>query len=183
MRVIAGSRRGRLLKSVPGMGTRPTADRVKESMFNIIGPFFDGGRGLDLFAGAGGLGIEGLSRGLDEVWFVDHNPLAVRTIRHNLRQLELEDQARLLLASANKAISLLSQKGQAFDLVWMDPPYSDRQHASWLAELLHKKLLHSGATVVVEHQANLQLPEEVGGLARYRQRLFGHTALSIYRLE
>ena len=95
MRVISGSRKGRPLQAVPGKGTRPTVDKVKESVFNMIGPFFEGGIALDLYAGTGGLGIEALSRGIDKVIFVDANRKAIDVIHKNLADTQFSEQAEV----------------------------------------------------------------------------------------
>ena len=95
MRVISGSQKGRILKAVPGKTTRPTTDKVKEAIFNMIGPYFNGGYGLDLFAGSGGLGIEGLSRGLDKVIFIDFDYKAIRTIKENVNICRFESMAEI----------------------------------------------------------------------------------------
>ncbi|RBN41004.1 16S rRNA (guanine(966)-N(2))-methyltransferase RsmD, partial [Priestia megaterium] len=93
MRVVAGLYKGHALKAVPGYSTRPTTDKVKEAIFNMIGPFFEGGTALDLFGGSGGLGIEALSRGIDKVIFVDRDGKAIQTIKANLASCRLEDRA------------------------------------------------------------------------------------------
>ena len=105
MRVISGTRKGRTLKAVPGQSTRPTTDKVKESIFNMIGPYFDGGWALDLFAGSGGLGIEALSRGFDHCIFVDRDIKAIQTIKGNLNQLSLMDQSEVFRNEAKRALA------------------------------------------------------------------------------
>ena len=100
MRVIAGEHNGRQLPPVPNRLTRPTTDKVKEALFQIIGPFFEGGQALDLFAGSGGLGIEALSRGLDHCVFVDKHPKAIQTIYENLKSLNIEEQAEVFRTDA-----------------------------------------------------------------------------------
>src|SRR6476620_7456044 len=102
MRIISGNKKGLPLKAVPGKGTRPTTDKVKESIFNMIGPYFDGGNGLDLYAGSGGLGIEGLSRGLDSVIFVDQDKKAIQTIHDNLTFTKLDGMAEVYRTEADR---------------------------------------------------------------------------------
>src|SRR4051794_16080351 len=103
MRVVSGSCKGKVLKAVPGNSTRPTTDKVKEAMFNIIGPYFDGGIGLDLFAGSGGLGIEALSRGLDKVIFVDRDGKAIQTIHDNIHSCQFDDKVEVYRNDAERA--------------------------------------------------------------------------------
>ena len=122
MRVIAGEHKGRRLKAVPGQKTRPTTDKVKESMFNIIGPYFDGGLALDLFAGTGGLGIESLSRGIDKAVFIDQDYKAVSVIRENIRDLRLDAQAEIFKNDAKRALDQLAERGLQFDLVFLALP-------------------------------------------------------------
>lgn len=133
MRVIAGKARRLALKTVSGMDTRPTTDRIKETLFNMIQDNIYGVRFLDLFAGSGAIGIEALSRGAREAVFVEQNPAAVKCIRENLQFTKLEPQAVVMQADVFSALSRLEGKG-VFDLVFMDPPY-DR--------LLEKKALYA----------------------------------------
>jgi len=95
VRVVSGTCKGRPLKAVPGNTTRPTTDKVKEALFNMIGPYFDGGIGLDLFAGSGGLGLEALSRGLERVIFIDREPKAIQVINENIRDCKFEEQTKV----------------------------------------------------------------------------------------
>ena len=108
MRVISGERKGMRIKAVPGDQTRPTTDKVKESLFNVIGPYFDGGKALDLFAGSGGLGIEALSRGCDEAVFVDQHFKAIQTIKENLETTRFTERSRVLKKDVTVALSELS---------------------------------------------------------------------------
>lgn len=180
MRVISGSARGIRLRSAPGTNIRPTADRVKESLFNVIGPYFVGGRALDLFAGTGSLGIEALSRGVDRCVFVDCDPRSVDVIRQNLRAAKLESRAEVYRNDAFRAVRTLAGRGAAFDLVFLDPPYRLKLIAPVLAELEKGRLLSPGATVVAEHAAADATPAEVGSLAAVRRLQYGDTALTIY---
>ncbi len=122
MRVIAGEARGVRLAPVPP-GVRPTADRVRESVFNALGQFFDGGAVLDLYAGTGALGIEALSRGLRRAVFVEKDRRAAATIRENLRRARLSDRAEVVVGDAGRALDALSRRGQVFNLIFLDPPY------------------------------------------------------------
>ena len=170
-----------MLKSVAGTGTRPTADRVKEAMFSIIGPYFDGGTALDLFAGTGGLGIEALSRGMDRAIFVDFDRQCVEVIRDNLMRAGLADQAEVYRNDADRALNALSRRGLKFDLVLIDPPYRLNVVESLLDRLDRLGLLHDAATVVAEQDAARELPPSVGPLHCVRRAEYGDTALWIYR--
>src|SRR5690625_5258619 len=110
MRVIAGQFKGRRLKTVPGKNTRPTSDKIKEAVFHMMGPFFQGGQCLDLFAGSGSLGIEAYSRGMDSVTFIDHSNQAIKCIRTNVKELQMEDNSQIYRNDAFRAIHTLGKK-------------------------------------------------------------------------
>ncbi len=124
MRVIAGSARRLLLKTVEGLDTRPTQDRIKETLFNMINNDIYGCRFLDLFAGSGGIGIEALSRGAKEAVFIDNGTRQVACIRENLKTTKLEEKAQVLNSDVISGLRMLEKGGRMFDLVFMDPPYN-----------------------------------------------------------
>jgi 16S rRNA (guanine966-N2)-methyltransferase len=126
LRVIAGSARGTNLAPVP-KGVRPTADRVRESLFNSLGQFFDGGNVLDLYAGTGALGIEALSRGHDRAVFVERDTKVRDVIHENLRRTHLSDRAEVIGGEVEAVIGTLEGRGETFDLIFADPPYRDRE--------------------------------------------------------
>lgn len=183
MRVISGLAKGRPLKAVPGNTTRPTTDKVKEALFSIIGPYFDGERALDLFAGTGGLGIEALSRGAAHAVFVDTNPRSVEVVRRNLDAAKLADRAEVYRNDARKAIKALERKGSPFDLIFLDPPYAVTDCDELLREMAERGLTAGGAVAVVEHASEVGYPERFGGYSRVRHATYGETALSVYRYE
>jgi 16S rRNA (guanine966-N2)-methyltransferase len=158
MRVIAGQYRGMRLRSPKGRGTRPTADRVKESLFNRLGARVPEATVLDLFAGSGQLGIEALSRGARAAVFVEADRAARQALEANLAHTGCRERARVLGLDALAALERLAREGAVFDLVFADPPY--RQ--GWVARLLAAPSLRSvvgpGGLVVVEHEAGLALP-------------------------
>jgi 16S rRNA (guanine966-N2)-methyltransferase len=175
MRVIAGTYGGRTLKAPPGDGTRPTSDRVRESLFSILGDRTRESRVLDLFAGSGALGLEALSRGAAEVTFVDSSPAAVRAVRANLEALEAGADVRR--ADARAFLRNARAAGRQYDLVFLDPPY---QRAGALAEALAGDLaavLAPRARVVAEsdRRSPLELP-----LALQVDRRYGDTVIRIF---
>jgi 16S rRNA (guanine966-N2)-methyltransferase len=180
MRVISGSAKGRVLKAVPGMNTRPTTDKVKEAIFSMIGPYFDGGLALDLFAGTGGLGIEALSRGLGKAVFIDIEKKSLETVQQNLQATGLSERAEVYRNDAARALKLLAKRELQFDLVFLDPPYRMKVIADLIQQLDEKGLLHSEATVVVEHEAKDILEQNIGSLLQYRRADYGDTAVTIY---
>lgn len=181
VRVIAGAARGRALKAVPGSNTRPTTDKVKEAIFSMIGPYFDGGIALDLFAGTGGLGIEAWSRGAQRVIFVDKEKISLDIIRQNVKTAGAESAAELYRNDADRALKALAKRDIAFSLVFLDPPYKMTTMDAVMAELAEKGMLAGGATIVVEHDASHRYPEELAGFEQVKQAKYGDTAVTIYR--
>jgi 16S rRNA (guanine966-N2)-methyltransferase len=183
VRVISGQAKGRPLKAVPGNTTRPTTDKVKEALFSIIGPYFDGDRVLDLFAGTGGLAIEALSRGAGSAVFVDANQRSIEVVRRNLDATKLGDRAEVYRSDARKAVKALEKKGQPFDLLFLDPPYAVTDCDAILQDLADRGLVADQAVAVVEHSTDVSYPEEFGGYRRKRHAVYGETALSVYRYD
>lgn len=149
MRVIAGSARSLKLKTLDGMDTRPTTDRIKETLFNMINPYIYNCRFLDLFAGSGGIGIEALSRGAREAVFVEKNPKAMNCIKDNLRFTRLADRADTMQMDVIVALSRLEGERQ-FDYVFMDPPYGQEWEKKVLTYLRDSKLLTQESVIIVE---------------------------------
>ncbi|WP_189022806.1 16S rRNA (guanine(966)-N(2))-methyltransferase RsmD [Paenibacillus albidus] len=183
MRVVSGSAKGRPLKSVPGSGTRPTTDKVKEAIFSMIGPYFEGGAVLDLFAGTGGLGIEALSRGMERAVFVDMEPKSIETVRANLKLARLEAGAEVYRNDAGRALAAMEKRGRSFDLVFLDPPYRLKHGDELMQSMVDKGLLNKEAVIVLEHESGYKYPEEIPGFTCLRQAVYGDTTVSIYRYE
>jgi 16S rRNA (guanine(966)-N(2))-methyltransferase RsmD len=179
MRVIAGRLRGRRVDAPKGRDTRPTYDRVRESVFAIIGARVDGAAVLDLFAGSGVLGIESVSRGARAAVLVDTDPGAVRVIRRNVERLGVDEACDV---RRGDAAELLERRalGGPFDLVFVDPPYRSRLHGVILRLLGEAGRLPAGALVLVEHESRDELPESAGDLTLVRRERYGSTAVSFY---
>lgn len=181
MRVVSGSCKGRLLKSVPGKQTRPTTDKVKEAMFNMIGPYFDGGRALDLFAGSGALGIEGLSRGFEEVLFVERDLKAFQTVKENVKICGFDEDVEIYRNVAEKAIKAIIKRGLVFDYIFLDPPYK-KQKLQQLIEIIDKEhLLADDGLIVCEHGSDIQLAQQIGTFICKRHEQYGMVAITIYK--
>lgn len=180
MRVVSGTCKGRSLKPVPGHSTRPTADKVKEAIFNMIGPYFEGGKGLDLFAGSGNLGIEALSRGLGSVVFVDRDGKAVHVIKENIKACGLEERAEIYRNDAERALKALNKREARFDCIFLDPPYNKQQLVKLLEILSRQNLVSPSGIIVCEHSADVQLPAQVGSLLKVKDERYGMIAISIY---
>ena len=176
MRVIAGKYKSRPLKTVKSNLTRPTTDR---NMFNIIGPYFDGGVVLDLFAGSGGLGIEALSRGCKELYSVDKQYAAFKVIKENFELLKLET-AHVFKLDYRKALEKFANMSLKFDLVILDPPYGKNMVPDIFAYLLEHDMLQNEAIIVVEELKEVTFPEyqKLNLLKKYQ---YGITALNIFK--
>jgi 16S rRNA (guanine(966)-N(2))-methyltransferase RsmD len=183
MRIIAGKYRGRRLKSPPSLETRPTSDRLREALFNILAPQIKGARFLDLCAGSGAVGIEALSRGAAQATFVDQSQKMCALIGENLEELSVD---RNVFEVVNgEAVEFLRRRAKKetrpFDIVFFDPPYA-ADYEVGLERLGDKTdvLLATDAIVVVEHFKKRELPEEFGALRRYRTLKQGDSVLSFY---
>jgi 16S rRNA (guanine966-N2)-methyltransferase len=180
MRVVSGVLKGRGLKAVPGNSTRPTTDKVKEAIFNMIGPYFNGGIGLDLFAGSGGLGIEGLSRGLEKVIFVDLDRKAIQTIKENLRDCQLEDHAEVYRNEASRALKAVSKRDISFNYIFLDPPYKKQQLIKLMEMMDTANLLRDNGVIVCEHGSETQLPTKIGRFEQMRHEEYGIIGVTVY---
>ena len=181
MRVISGKYKGRPLKSTAGIQTRPTTDKVKETMFNVIGPYFSQGLGLDLFAGSGGLGIEALSRGLDKVIFIDKDFAAIQTLKSNLKTCDIDQgQFEVYRNDAERALKAMAKRNLQFDIIFMDPPYH-RHVLNNLLEVIHDhNMLTMDGIIICEHDAQVKLPKQVGQLIQLKKSDFGSIGLTYY---
>jgi 16S rRNA (guanine966-N2)-methyltransferase len=183
MRVTAGADRGRKLRAPRGATTRPTGAKVREAIFNILGPLTSHPV-LDLFAGTGALGIEALSRGAKYATFVERDQRALAALHRNLRTFDLTSRARVLDSNVVTALQYLSsEKGERFSWVFVDPPYASGEVEPVLALLSGGKLLANGAVVIVEHDRHNLPPERVGALEMVDRRFYGDTGLSFFRRQ
>ena len=180
MRVIAGTHGGRRLFAPPGKSARPTGDRVKEALFSVIGPFFEGGVCLDLFAGSGALGIEALSRGVERAVFVDqaNGP----TVAQNLAALGLLERSEIFRCAHTAALAGLARAKRRFDLIFLDPPYAMNLLPGALALLARERLPADGAIVVAELDGGQETPG-AAGLRLRREAQYGRVKLCVYRYE
>jgi 16S rRNA (guanine(966)-N(2))-methyltransferase RsmD len=172
--------RGTPLKAVPGKGTRPTTDKVKEALFSIIGPYFDGGIALDLFAGTGGLGIEALSRGMDRAIFVDLEPSSIEVVRDNIRTCRLQEQTEVYRNDAARALKALGKRGIRPDIIFMDPPYRLDIVGNLSQLMCELSLPAPNAILVAEQPVSRELPDRLGGFQCRKRAEYGDTAIHIY---
>jgi 16S rRNA (guanine966-N2)-methyltransferase len=184
MRIIGGADRGRRLRAPRGRGTRPTADRMRVALFDILGPGVAGTRVLDLFAGTGAVGIEALSRGAARAVFVERGREPLRALRANLAALGLgRGQARVVAGDAAAALPVVEGTEAPFDLVFLDPPYAGDLAARALAALVGSPVLHAGTRIVVQHSVHRPLAIPPGLRPAREPRRFGDTALTFLETE
>ncbi len=178
MRVTGGAGKGRRLRVPAGDRVRPTSDKVKQALFNILGDHVAGAVFLDLFAGAGGVGIEALSRGARRAVFVDDARRSLQAIRQNLAQAGLAERAEVIAAKAEPFIRKATER---FSVVFLDPPYTTEIRP--LLELIAASgLVEPRGVVVAEHFKKQPSPEGAGALIRYREAVYGDTVLTFYRV-
>ena len=182
MRVIAGKFKSRQLKSVDSKLTRPTTDKNKENLFNMIGPFFNGGVCLDLFGGSGGLGIEAISRGMDELYSVDKQYKAFATIKENIQTLKIQDVAHVYKMDYQKALQQFANENIQFDLVFLDPPYGLKISQKILDFLVNNCMLKQGCLLVIE-DLNEEVIEIKEPFVLKKQQSYGITTLQIIVYE
>ncbi len=177
MRIIAGIAKGRKLITLPGDDTRPTTDRVKESVFNIVQFDIEGRDVLDLFSGSGQMGIESLSRGAASATFLDMSPKATEVIRKNLSATGFSDRARVVTGDA---LGFIGSQKEKFDLIFLDPPYGTRLFAKTLAAIMSFDICREGGIILGECGADTALPEAAEKYAPGRTYTYGRTLVSLY---
>lgn len=182
MRIIAGEFRGRRLAPVKGR-IRPTSDKVREAIFNILGPAVAEAKVLDLFAGTGALTLEALSRGARSAVLVEEQATALGVLRRNLKALGLTDRVQVLPLPVQGALRKLAARGEQFDLIFLDPPYGRGLAGATLKALVASGLPSPEAWVVAEHSHREILPEHVGSLKLSQSRRYGDTQVAFYEVR
>lgn len=180
MRVITGKSKGSKLIAPKGLHTRPTSDKVKEAIFNILGDIPNKSQVLDLFAGSGNIGIEFLSRGANTCYFIDNDINSIKSIKDNLERTRLIEQAFIYKNTAEKALNILSSKGIVFDFIFLDPPYEKEIIVPILEKISNNKILSNKGTIIIEHESKLLLPEYINDLIKKDFRKYGGTTISFY---
>jgi 16S rRNA (guanine(966)-N(2))-methyltransferase RsmD len=181
VRIIAGALKGLPLVTPRGHRTRPTADQVRIALMDTLMPSLPGARFLDLFAGAGGVGLEALSRGAARAVLVERDADAASALRRNVTALRVARQAQVLPMDTGRALNRLAAAGERFDLVFLDPPYGAGLVEDTLLRLGSGAVLTLDAIVVAQHFTKHAPPERVGTLTAYRARRFGETTLTFFR--
>ncbi|MCX7843014.1 MAG: 16S rRNA (guanine(966)-N(2))-methyltransferase RsmD [Clostridia bacterium] len=181
LRVISGTARGHKLKTPGGNATRPTSDRVKESLFNIIAQYIYDSEVLDLFSGTGSLGIEALSRGAASAVFIDISSECAGIIRHNLEHTKLIQKAEVLIGDVCATVQKLGFNGRKFDIIFMDPPYNRQFIQKTLNFIDSCGIIKQDGIIIAERHRDDMLPKSVGGLKLAREEKYGDTVLSFYK--
>jgi 16S rRNA (guanine966-N2)-methyltransferase len=186
MRIIAGRFRSRPLQAPAGLATRPSSDRLRETLFNVLAPRIEGARFLDLYAGSGAVGLEALSRGAEHVVFVERAPAALKVLQANLARLQLTSGFSMRSGSVGAYLRRALKESKQFDLVFLDPPYDAAEEYAGTLGLLGgaaATLLQEGALVIAEHRRKELLEDHYGLLSRARRLEQGDTALSFYSMS
>lgn len=181
LRVIAGKSKGLKLKAIKGLQTRPTADRIKESLFNIIGSLVDKAAVLDLFAGTGALGIEAMSRGAETAVLVDSSRECINVIKENVRHTGFEETAEVYLNDYDRAVKALVRKDKKFDIVFLDPPYGEGLEFKAVELITQNNLLSDEGIIIIETEEILE--DRLSGMTKYDERSYGRTKISFFIKE
>ncbi|MFC1480604.1 16S rRNA (guanine(966)-N(2))-methyltransferase RsmD [Candidatus Omnitrophota bacterium] len=182
MRIIGGKFRGRNIKQPEFETTRPTKDRIREAVFNIIAEKVPASSALDIFAGSGAYGMEALSRGAEKCVFVEKNRLCAVAIKENVKALGLEEYARIITKDAFKAVELLGKgkNKEKFDLVFSDPPYNKSMSRKTLIMINHYDILNPSGLLIIEHSTGESLPEAEGHVSLCKQKTYGDICISVF---
>lgn len=183
MRVISGKVRGLKLNAPKNDDVRPTTDRVKESLFNMINSYMMESDILDLFAGTGSLGIECLSRGANKCVFVDSSKDSIAIVKSNVKKARVENESVILNSDFKSAIKSLSLKNQQFDVIFMDPPYYKNMFSDALTAVDSNNLLKEDGIIIVEHDTKDKFPDSIGRLYKSRDKKYGNTTITFYKVE
>ncbi len=183
MRIISGSRRGLKLNTLEGRNTRPTLDRIKESLFNMLMPYISDAVCCDLFAGSGALCLESLSRGASYAYMFDVNKKAIDIIKKNIEKCRFNDQTTLINYQHLSAIEYLVNRNIKLDIIFLDPPhFSD--FAEQALNLIEKnELLSDDGVIIVEHHKDENFDDQYGQLLRFKSKIYGITQIDFYRRD
>ncbi len=183
MRVIAGIYKGRTLNTLPGLEIRPTSDRLRETLFNILAPYIVDANFLDICAGSAAVGIEALSRGASHSTFIESSRKALKIIDKNITYCEIpKEQVDILSTDAIIGLKQLTKNNCFFDIIYFDPPYQSNIYLPVLKYLGNNNLVKSNSIIIVEHHSKSPLPEIIGVLNCYRVLKQGETQLCFYKI-
>ncbi|MEF9933663.1 MAG: 16S rRNA (guanine(966)-N(2))-methyltransferase RsmD [Clostridium sp.] len=183
MRIISGSAKGRKLKTPEGLDTRPTSDRVKQSVFNIILKHIFDARVLDLFGGTGNLGIESISRGCENCVFCEENKKSFEILKENVKTLGFEDKASIYNRDGFKVLKQLADENKQFDVIFLDPPYGKGLVEKSIGEIHRFNLLSDDGIIIAEYDNVDNLVEKIGDITVYRTEKYGRIRISFFKKE
>jgi len=181
MRIIAGSRKGKKLKCLPGLQIRPTSDRLKEAFFSKIASLIEGCSFLDCFAGCGGIGIEALSRSASTVVFIEANKAVLKFIKENLQSCEFTENVRTLSLDWKKALKILEKEDHKFDILFFDPPYHEFNYAKIFEYLASGKLLNSESFIALEHYRHIKIEPKEEIFSYHSSIRAGDSCISLFQ--
>lgn len=181
MRVVSGRARGLKLEAPKDDRVRPTTDRVKESMFNIINEYIMDSNVLDLFAGTGSLGIECLSRGAKKCVFSDKSRDSIKIVQKNVEKARFQSESQIIVSDYKDTIALMGRKNEKFDVIFMDPPYYEGLFVDCIERIEKENILDEDGIIVVEHDKADTLPEKIGNIEMIKEKKYGITLLSFYK--
>ena len=177
MKIVSGIYGGRPLKTLEGKTTRPTSDKVRGAIFNMIGPYFEGGRVLDLYAGSGGLSIEAVSRGMSSAILVERDRKAQAIVAENIQMTKEVGKFQLLKMDAERA---LEQVSGGFNLIFLDPPYAKEKIVADIEKMAERALFSEDVMVVCETDKAVKLPEEIACLGIWKEKIYGISKVTVY---
>ncbi|WP_042359828.1 16S rRNA (guanine(966)-N(2))-methyltransferase RsmD [Geomicrobium sp. JCM 19055] len=183
MRVIAGEQRGMRLQAVKGNTTRPTADKVREALFHRLGPYFDGGIGLDLYGGSGAISIEAISRGMERMHIVELSKEAITTITKNAKHCRVDQRLTIQQGRAQSVLKRLSSERIQFDFIYIDPPYKQQMIEEDIQAIVDGTLLHPDGVIVCEHDSGVTLPKVIESLETVHEKRYRDTTITMYRMS
>lgn len=181
MRIVAGEYRSRKLNTLSGVNTRPTQDKIKEAIFSCLGTYFYEGKMLDLFAGSGSMGLEGLSRGLEKVYFCDHHKEAIKVIESNIDNLKVQEKC--VICNMDYKVMLEKFKKEKFTLIFIDPPYDLKPYDECFQIIDKYDMLDEEGVIVVESAKEDIFKEQYGNLIKYKEKEYGITRITYYQKE
>lgn len=180
MKVISGFLKGRNINGYDIEGTRPTMDRVKESVFGTIQDYLKDAQVLDLFSGSGNLGIEAISNGAKHCYFTDNNPEVIKVLNKNITDLNIKDKSSIILTDWKKFLNECPNRNLKFDLIFVDPPYDYNVYEKILDKVSTLDILNDNGLIILEHQ-NLKLQDTYNNLTLYKQKKYGNKSVNIYK--
>ena len=182
MKVLSGLLKGRKIEGYNIEGTRPTMDRVKESLFGMIQDYIKDSIVLDLFAGSGQLGIEAISNGAKLCYFIDNNIEVIKILNKNINNLKIKEQSKVILSDWKKSLNDFANQNIKFDLIFVDPPYDYDVYEKILEKVSNLNLLNKNGLIILEHH-NLKLKDKYNDLILYKQKKYGNKSVNIYKID